>query len=326
MGTTLERLRPQALPTGLALQSLTDAVAERQALISVTGENASELKNFARRAASECRAQYVVRFTEPANDPVVFLRELLEQLGFESFVADIDDYRRLVTLFLRHEATQGRCSLLIVEQAERCAARVIHLVRSLAQIRVGKGAAITCLLVGSPGVDAILDAPAMQSIAPLIAGRWRLDQADDKAEPAGPALLVNRDGQLLGQFRIRNSRVMIGRHAQNDLTIPSRFISRHHAMLVNRPEGVLLVDLKSTNGTLVNSIGITQKLLRDGDIISLGNFRLKFIDARRNEQTADTGQSAADVEETRRMRSLDGIHDTAGENGDSTQRVARLAG
>jgi len=50
-------------------------------------------------------------------------------------------------------------------------------------------------------------------------------------------------------------------------------ISRSHAELVRRPEGYLLVDCGSTNGTAVNDALVpssTRLLLHDGDRVQLG--------------------------------------------------------
>ena len=43
-----------------------------------------------------------------------------------------------------------------------------------------------------------------------------------------------------------------------------------------RSNGVVLLDLNSTNGTLVNSVETKKAVLRNNDIISLGGHRLKI--------------------------------------------------
>jgi hypothetical protein len=47
-------------------------------------------------------------------------------------------------------------------------------------------------------------------------------------------------------------RLRIGREADNDLALPSPHVSRHHAVIEADGEGYNIVDLGSTNGTLVN--------------------------------------------------------------------------
>jgi pSer/pThr/pTyr-binding forkhead associated (FHA) protein len=80
--------------------------------------------------------------------------------------------------------------------------------------------------------------------------------------PAGPARTVELSGVT-----------MIGRDSQNDIVLDEAMISRCHAMLLAKPSGVVLIDLGSTNGTLVNGMFVlpdTQVPLEDGDIIGLG--------------------------------------------------------
>ena len=53
-------------------------------------------------------------------------------------------------------------------------------------------------------------------------------------------------------------------------------VSRHHAEI--RPSGdpFQLVDLGSTNGTKVNGVRVTERLLRDADEVTVGTTRLTF--------------------------------------------------
>jgi len=58
-------------------------------------------------------------------------------------------------------------------------------------------------------------------------------------------------------------------------------VSRHHARMLRGPEGFLLDDLNSTNGTFVNSVPVTPGQpvrLRGGDAILCGQFSLVFYE------------------------------------------------
>jgi len=92
-------------------------------------------------------------------------------------------------------------------------------------------------------------------------------------------LLVVDDGQqavatdcfLLGET------LSIGRHAQNDVVINSSFVSSEHACINRDRRGYWLIDLGSTNGTLVNGQPIKREtLLRAGDMITIGPVTFKF--------------------------------------------------
>ena len=102
-------------------------------------------------------------------------------------------------------------------------------------------------------------------------------ETPDDSRP--PRLILTKDGKTLSQLTINQPRVIIGRSAHSDLQVDSRFVSRHHAMLIRNGNSTLLMDLNSTNGTIVNSRRISNQILMHNDIISLGNHRLKFVHA-----------------------------------------------
>ncbi len=76
------------------------------------------------------------------------------------------------------------------------------------------------------------------------------------------------------------TQLTIGRLAKNDLTLKSPRLSREHSILEFTDDGLVIQDLKSANGVLVNSERIepeTSVSLKVGDTISLGPFTL-FVD------------------------------------------------
>jgi hypothetical protein len=69
----------------------------------------------------------------------------------------------------------------------------------------------------------------------------------------------------------------IGRDASCDLAIADMTVSRLHARLERTPDGWLLSDLESTNGTRVNGWRVrTQVPIRVGDIVSFGSLDVVF--------------------------------------------------
>lgn len=89
-------------------------------------------------------------------------------------------------------------------------------------------------------------------------------------------LLTNGQGNF--KFPLNRSIMTIGRAAQNDIHIQSRFISRFHARIVSDAQGSIIEDLDSSNGLRVNSDRVRRKQLRSGDLIDIGRTQLKFID------------------------------------------------
>ena len=85
-------------------------------------------------------------------------------------------------------------------------------------------------------------------------------------------------------------RLTIGRRKTNDIQIDNLAISGEHAAIVTILKDSFLEDLNSTNGTLVNGQPIKKHFLKNGDVIELGKYKLKYL--------ADNPASAAapDVE------------------------------
>ena len=69
----------------------------------------------------------------------------------------------------------------------------------------------------------------------------------------------------------------IGRDAGCDLAIADMTVSRLHAQLERTPDGWLLSDLESTNGTRVNGWRVRGKIpVRAGDVVSFGSLDVVF--------------------------------------------------
>ncbi len=73
-----------------------------------------------------------------------------------------------------------------------------------------------------------------------------------------------------------NDTLAIGRDPSCDLTLDSPLVSRHHARLERTGPTHTLIDLGSTNGTFVNSRRIDRQMLRSGDIVQIGPYRLTY--------------------------------------------------
>ena len=72
--------------------------------------------------------------------------------------------------------------------------------------------------------------------------------------------------------------VQIGRQAGNALVLEDNLISRKHCAIVRAPNGFVVKDLGSSNGTFVNGEQIQLWLLKTGDVISVGRFNIRYVD------------------------------------------------
>jgi DNA-binding winged helix-turn-helix (wHTH) protein len=83
-------------------------------------------------------------------------------------------------------------------------------------------------------------------------------------------LLVAQEGPLKGQRWQVSQTIVMGREATCDVVVADRQISRYHARITPTPEGVILEDLGSKNGTHHNGMPLTGPVvLQDGDLLSV---------------------------------------------------------
>ncbi len=69
----------------------------------------------------------------------------------------------------------------------------------------------------------------------------------------------------------------IGRSLAADVRFDDPTVSRRHALIVRQPDGVRVLDDRSLNGVFVNGQRIDGKLLKDGDEIIVGRYRLSYV-------------------------------------------------
>ncbi len=84
--------------------------------------------------------------------------------------------------------------------------------------------------------------------------------------------LIVRAGPVPGKiYPIMKQEVVIGRDSSTDVLINDAEISRHHAVIKASPEGYIIEDLGSTNGTIINGQRIIgPHILHEGEMINLG--------------------------------------------------------
>jgi type II secretory pathway predicted ATPase ExeA len=149
-------------------------------------------------------------------------------------------------------------------------------------------------------LEHIAHPPAPKSTRPAVADE--ADRPETGARRSGPLVFLTRNGETLRKIRIDGSRLLIGRAEHNDLSIDSKFISRHHALLARHGSSTLLMDLNSANGTFVNSRRISNQVLANDDVITLGDYGLKFVDPDATRREAVEGIS---LDETVVMMTMD---------------------
>ena len=70
--------------------------------------------------------------------------------------------------------------------------------------------------------------------------------------------------------------ITIGKLPENDIELNDNTVSRQHCRLVRMEKSFKLMDLKSTNGSFVNGKRVMEKVLQEGDKITVGRTTIEF--------------------------------------------------
>lgn len=89
-----------------------------------------------------------------------------------------------------------------------------------------------------------------------------------------PLRLVCLDGHA--DITLDRAVVVVGRHYWCDVRIASHRVSRRHCCLALDGDRVLVRDLGSTNGTLINGLRVAEGVLRPGDELSIAHRRYQL--------------------------------------------------
>lgn len=108
---------------------------------------------------------------------------------------------------------------------------------------------------------------------------------------SGEHLVYEQDGELT-VVPLTREWTRIGRSLTADVRFDDPTVSRRHALVVRHADGVRVLDDRSLNGVFVNGDRIEWRVLRDGDEIVVGRYRLHFLEspeARYGEPTSGAG-------------------------------------
>jgi pSer/pThr/pTyr-binding forkhead associated (FHA) protein len=90
--------------------------------------------------------------------------------------------------------------------------------------------------------------------------------------------LVVVGGRLRGkEFILNDGENVVGRGADNDVSVPVEGISKKHLKVTVNGETAFAEDLGSSNGTLINGKIIKRLTIKDGDKIALPNLIFQVV-------------------------------------------------
>jgi hypothetical protein len=108
----------------------------------------------------------------------------------------------------------------------------------------------------------------------------RRDARGDATREIVGRLIIATEGRTLSDLTLRLGRIIVGRTADNDVQIDSRFVSRHHCQIITTGQGCVIEDLNSTNGIYVQGKRVRRHNLNDGDVVVIGKHELMYVDER----------------------------------------------
>jgi hypothetical protein len=107
----------------------------------------------------------------------------------------------------------------------------------------------------------------------LIASDERLLSYADVVRPTVAQLKVEHDGTLIP---LTDPEYLLGRHRENTIQLADPGVSGFHARIYRGPEGYVIEDLKSRNGTWVNGERVFHAVLTSGDRVHMGQIDLIY--------------------------------------------------
>ena len=109
-----------------------------------------------------------------------------------------------------------------------------------------------------------------------------------------PKLVVLSEGLTGRAHELKVDKTTVGRLDDNTFQIPEQSVSSHHCEVLLKGTDVIVRDLDSTNGTYINGEKISEKVLKPGQILRLGNVEARLeADGAAAATAAAAGSTAA---------------------------------
>ncbi|HEY7946972.1 MAG TPA: DUF3662 and FHA domain-containing protein [Acidimicrobiales bacterium] len=115
---------------------------------------------------------------------------------------------------------------------------------------------------------------ALHSLDTLRPGRFKVKgEVQEGPDGLGAGSVVLPDGS---RIVLGTEPIVIGRLPECTVVLNDQNVSRRHAEIRRSGSNVVVADLQSTNGTKVNGAPVTERVLEDGDDITVGTTTLRF--------------------------------------------------
>ena len=217
-------------------------------------------------AGARTEAQASVQLAQERSDEIVAMREKLTHsaanvLRLEDDIVAVEQV--VEGLRVQLQTAHDECAIM-ADQREKARARCKQLTQEIFRRDHKIDELEADLAVHSEALAAIRrDVNRIGDKAPLP----EVEDSEWVLEP------IEHSGELI---RLTGTMLTIGRTAENDIALPSKMVSRHHARLLIGPNGIIVEDAGSTNGCFVNGEQVRQHLMHDNDVLELGDLRYRL--------------------------------------------------
>jgi hypothetical protein len=116
------------------------------------------------------------------------------------------------------------------------------------------------------------DGPSTREVEPIQETSRMPRQSSRREASRGRLVLELEDGR---RVVVNGDAISLGRALDNDVVISDSRVSRYHAEVLREQDGHAVRDLGSTNGTGLAGRPVARDRLADGDVLSLGGYRIE---------------------------------------------------
>ncbi len=90
-------------------------------------------------------------------------------------------------------------------------------------------------------------------------------------------LVIKKDDRVINEFQFSRGPINIGRHADSQIFLADRTVSRHHAVIFFslQDHKWMIEDLDSANKTYLNNAPIRKAEIKTGDIVRINDFNIQ---------------------------------------------------
>ncbi|MCZ4422439.1 FHA domain-containing protein [Bifidobacterium breve] len=133
--------------------------------------------------------------------------------------------------------------------------------------------------IPSAGETTIIGLPAINVLPVTATGPLTQEDLDTITRLSeGTALLISTRGAVSGsRYLLDEDEITVGRDPRADILLDDSTVSRQHAVFRRVNGQYSVIDAGSLNGTYVNRQRVDQAVLKNGDEIMIGKFRLVFF-------------------------------------------------